>query len=151
MDAAASYVEPMSDGDQLIKEGQSWAIIVPALLVSSLERSVDVYTRLFGFELDHTEPERLAVVQLGGEQIVLNQYRPDDPMVVAELSTPFGRGVAIHVRTADPKPVYEALRAEKYPIYVPMELSEFTQGDQRYTLTSFVVQDPDGYLLRFSD
>ena len=76
----------MSDGDQLIKEGQSWAIIVPALVVSSLERSVDVYTRLFGFVLDHTEPERFAVVQLGGGQIVLNQYRPDDPMVVAELS-----------------------------------------------------------------
>lgn len=141
----------MSDGDQLIKEEDGWVSLVPELLVSDLQRSVDVYTGLFGFGLDHVAAERIAVLALGGEQLVLRQYRPDDPLVVAELTTPFGRGVTINVRTADPKVVYEALREKKFPLVVPMEISELEDGGERYTQTSFVVADPDGYLLRFSD
>ena len=139
----------MTDGDNLIKEAEAWSSIVPGLLVSDLARSVDVYTRLFGFELAHAEPDRLAVLTTGGDQLVLTQFHPEDPLVVAELTNPFGRGVTLHVRTADPAPINEALRAEKYPIVVPMEISELKSGDQTFTQTSFVVQDPDGYLLRF--
>lgn len=141
----------LADGDELIKEAVGWAPIVPGLLVSNLERSVDVYTRLFGLTPTHSEPARLAVLEWGAGQIVLQQFQPDDPLVVAELTAPFGRGVTLDLRTPDPKPLYQRLRDEKWPIVVPMEIAEFTQGDRCYTRSSFVVADPDGYLLRFSD
>lgn len=141
----------MTDGDRLIKHADNWSAIVPGLAVSNVEHSVDIYTRLFGFTLDHAEAARFAVLTFGGEQVVLTQYTPGDPLVVAELVMPFGRGVTINVRTTDPKPVYEALRDEKYPFVVPMEISELEERGERYSRTSFVVADPDGYLLRFSD
>ncbi len=141
----------LTDGDQLIKEAVGWASIVPGLLVSNLERSVDVYTRLFGLTLTHSEPPRLALLEWGTGQLVLQQYTPDDPLVVAELSTPFGRGVTLDLRLPEPKPLYERLRDEKWPIVVPMEIAELSLGDKCYTRTSFVVSDPDGYLLRFTD
>lgn len=141
----------MGDGDELIREAARWGTIVPGFLVSDLERSVEVYVTLFGFTLDHAVSGRLAVLDHGGERLVLTQFRPDDPLVVAELSTPFGRGVTLDVRGDDPTPLYERLREEKYPILVPMEIAEFSDLGATYQRTSFVVADPDGYLLRFSD
>lgn len=141
----------LSDGDELIREAVGWAPIVPGLLVSNLDRSVEVYTGLFGLTLAHSEPPRLAVLEWGGGQIVLQQYVPDDPLVVAELTTPFGRGVTLDLRTSEPKPLYQRLRDEKWPIVVPMEIAEFAHGGESYTRSSFVVADPDGYLLRFTD
>lgn len=141
----------LTDGDQLIKEAVGWAAIVPGLMVSNLERSVDAYTRLFGLTLAHSEPPRLAVLEWGAGQIVLQQYAADDPLVVAEMAVPFGRGVTLDLRTADPKPLYQRLRDEKWPIVVPMGIAEFAHGGESYTRTSFVVADPDGYLLRFTD
>jgi len=140
----------MSDGDRLIREAGDWAALVPGLLVSNLARSVDTYTRLFGFELGHVEPDRLAVCLHGGTQLILSQQPLEDAAVAGEPLA-FGRGVTLNVRCEDPKAVYERLRDEKYPIAVPMEIAELADGDRRYTQSSFVVADPDGYVLRFSD
>lgn len=141
----------MNDGDQLIKEAARWTSIVPGLLVSNLERSVDVYTRLFGLTLTHSDPPRVAVLEWESSQLILQQYEPGDPLVADELTAPFGRGLTLDLRTDDPKPVYQRLRDEKWPIVVPMEISELTHGGRQYSRTSFVTSDPDGYLLRFSD
>lgn len=141
----------MGDGDEIIKEARAWRALVPGLLVSDLDRSVDVYTALFGFTLEYSIPGRLAVVGLEGEQVTLTQYDPADPLVVAELVTPFGRGVTLNVRTPNPKPCYERLRDARYPIAAPMEVAEFDDLGERHQRTSFLVADPDGYLLRFSD
>lgn len=141
----------MSDGDPLIRQAESWARIVPGLLVSDIDASVDVYTRLFGFELAHAESGRLAELRIEGAQLLLTQFVADASLVGAELTNPFGRGLTLHVRLADPKALYESLRAEKYPIVVPMELSELSEGGERFTRASFVVADPDGYLINFSD
>ena len=139
----------MSDGDQLIRDAGAWAALVPGLVVSNLARSVDVYTRLLGFELGHSEPDRLAVCLHEGHQLILSQQPPED--AASTETVPLGRGVTLNVRCDDPKQIYERLRDEKYPIAIPMEIAEFSDGDARYTQSSFVVADPDGYLLRFSD
>ena len=39
----------MQDGDELIKT-ERWTSIVPELVVTNIDRSVEVYTTLFGFE-----------------------------------------------------------------------------------------------------
>lgn len=139
----------MADGDELIKEGEHWAVIVPSMFVTDLDRSIDVYTRLFGFESVHAEPE-LAVLALAREQLVLRQLSLDAPEV-PELTAPFGRGITLNVRTEDPRGIYQRLRDDKYPIAVPMEMSELTEGEERYSRTTFTVEDPDGYRLQFTD
>lgn len=140
----------MSDGDQLIQAAESWAAIVPELVVSDLARSADVYTNLYGFALVLFEPGRRAVVAMEACQLVLKQFKQDAPGA-ADLAMPFGRGLVIHVRTADPKPIYEVLRRDKQPIVVPMETAELSAGGVTITQTSFVAADPDGYQLRISD
>lgn len=141
----------MQDGDELIK-ADHWTAIVPELLVTDIDRSVDAYTTLFGFEAEHTRPG-LAVLTLphSGAQIVLEQYDPESPLIVAELKNPLGRGVSLSIRVDDPAGVYQKLRSGKYPIMVPMQVAEYDEGDKTFTRSEFVVQDPDGYVLRFTD
>ena len=135
----------MPDGDPLIQETLSWAPIVPEFLVSDLAKSVDVYTNEFGFTRTHSEHGRLAVLALGAGQLVLRQAGPDDPPIEHT-------GLQLlHLRLADPRPLYERLRAAKFPIQTAMETSELRMGESTWTETSFVVADPDGYLLRFAD
>lgn len=141
----------MGDGDHMIKESGEWPGIVPGFWVSDLERSTNLYVNTFGFALGHAESGRLAVLTHGEGRLVLSQFDPDDPLVVAELTTPFGRGVTLTVRVPDPKAIYERLRDDKYPVSVPMEIAEYGDDGQRHQRASFVVADPDGYLLRFSD
>ena len=140
----------MQDGDELIKT-ERWTSIVPELVVTNIDRSVEVYTTLFGFEAEHTRPG-LAVLKLpGGGQILLEQFDPKSPLIVSELKTPFGRGMSLTIRTEKPSALYEALRSAKHPIVVPMQVAEYEEDGDTYSRSEFVVQDPDGYLLRFTD
>lgn len=132
----------MPDGDPLILQANDWAPIVPELLVADLATSLDAYTRLFGFAVATEEPGRLVVLSLGAGQLLLRQ---------AETPEAPGRHPMLHLRVADPRPVYERLRAAKYPIVEPMGRSELRVGDVIWDEAAFVVADPDGHLLRFAD
>lgn len=137
----------MIDGDSLIDQAAEWPTLVPELQVSDLDRSVETYQRLFGFELEQSDPPRRAVMRISGAPVVLVQAesRPDADSAV------LGQGVTLNIRVEDPKRLYEGLREERYPMAVPMEISEYVRGDERVLRTGFAVQDADGHVLAFSD
>lgn len=138
----------MFDGDALIEQAARWPALVPGLLVADLERSVETYTRLFGFETVHTDLPRRAVLSISGAPVVLTQHMPDAD---DEPSAPLGKGVTLHLRVGDPKQLYESLRDERYPMAVPMEISEVEVDGERVQRAGFAVQDADGHVLSFSD
>ncbi|WP_040162411.1 VOC family protein [Nigerium massiliense] len=141
----------LQDGDELIKADR-WGSIVPELAVTDLDASVAFYTQMLGFQSETVRP---GLVVLSHEdtpiQFVLEQLDPNDPPSSAELAAPFGRGLTLSVRVAEPQKIYETLRAQHHPILVPMQVAEYDEGDQAYTRSEFAIQDPDGYVLRFTD
>lgn len=127
-----------------------WAALVPELDVSDLTRSLDVYTRLFGFSVNYTRPG-FAYLSLGRIQWMLSQIREGAAWQTGALEYPLGRGINFQISVPDVEALYARLEAEAYPIFVPMKTSVYLEGGTEHHQREFLVLDPDGYLLRFTD
>ena len=124
--------------------------LIPELVVSDIERSMTFYGDVLGFAVMYSRPEDgFAYLDREGAQLMIEQPRGRSRSLVAgELSHPYGRGVNFQIEVADIAPLYERVCALGEP-YLVLE-DRWYRGDA--TLLGnrqFVVQDPDGYLLRF--
>ena len=127
-----------------------WAALVPELDVSDLPRSLDIYTRLFGFTINYTRPG-FAYLSLGRIQWMLSQIRPGGSWQTGALEYPLGRGINFQISVPDVEMLHARLIRDAYPIFVPLKTSVYLEGRTEHRQREFLVLDPDGYLLRFTD
>jgi hypothetical protein len=66
------------------------------------------------------------------------------------MENPFGRGVNFQVRVPAIEPVLAALARAGWPLFMEPEQKWYRTGDVETGVHQFLVQDPDGYLVRFS-
>ena len=69
----------------------------------------------------------------------------------AELARPFGRGVNFQIKVERLRPILEALDAAEWPLFEAPSEAWYRTGDIEGGQREFLVQDPDGYLLRFAE
>ncbi len=126
-----------------------FAPLVPELDVLDLARSLDFWTRLLGFRIAYQRPENgFAFLQRDGAQVML--CAANGSWDTAPLEKPFGRGVNFQIAVADAAPLLAALAAEPWPLFRPLHDAWYRMGAAEVGCRQFLVQDPDGYLLRFS-
>ncbi|WP_240455528.1 VOC family protein [Halomonas faecis] len=70
--------------------------------------------------------------------------------VTASLDIPFGRGVNFQMELSDISSVYSRLKAAQVELFRELSETWYDIGDKLSGQREFLVQDPDGYLLRFS-
>ena len=125
--------------------------LVPELYVSDIDRSRRFYTGVLGFAVLYDRPEeRFAYLVRDGAALMLEQ--PADPgrtWLAGALQPPYGRGVNFQIEVGDLGPLHAAVRAAGAPLLLPLEERWYRRGDGQVGQRQFVVQDPDGYLLRF--
>lgn len=63
---------------------------------------------------------------------------------------PFGRGINFSIEVDDIDAIYEKLVSCEYPLYRPMMVKKYESNGEYIAQKEFLVQDPDGYLLRFT-
>ena len=129
--------------------------LTPELQVSDLLSSLTLYQQVLGFSLLYQRPEDgFAAIALGEAALMLEQIdqhaQPDDPWTVMPLDRPLGRGINLQIDVADLQPLYQALLANDVPLRLPPETVEYRTGDSWIRVRQLMIQDPDGYLLRFS-
>ena len=126
--------------------------LVPELLVSSLDESLSFWCSLCGFAVLYDRPEdRFAYLGYGGAQVMLEEaMAPGRHWVTAPLQQPFGRGINLQIAVDDVAPILASLHAASWPLYLALEETWYRAGDDETGVRQFLVQDPDGYLLRFS-
>jgi catechol 2,3-dioxygenase-like lactoylglutathione lyase family enzyme len=71
--------------------------------------------------------------------------------VTAPLEPPLGRGINLEIAVEDITPILAALEAAGWPLFLGPEEKTYRVGEGSVTVRQFLVQDPDGYLLRFSE
>lgn len=121
--------------------------LIPELTVSDLHTSLGFYRRL-GFEVEYERPEQgFAFLSREGAQLMLEQYHPEG-WNVAPLEPPFGRGINFQIECREVATILQALG--DYPLYRPLSEVWRQVGSELIAEQEFLVQDPDGYLLRFS-
>ncbi len=125
--------------------------LTPELDVSDLDAALKVYVEVFGFCVLASRPEeRFAYLDLEGAHLMLEEAQgPGRRFRTAPLERPFGRGINLQIRVADPDAIYRRLALAGLSVIVPMEERWYRQGAKERGHRQFVVADLDGYLLRF--
>ncbi|MEL6665998.1 MAG: VOC family protein [Pseudomonadota bacterium] len=126
------------------------APLTPELYVSNLETSLDFYCGLLEFTVDYDRrEERFAYLKRGGVSLML-----EEPIgrtwLAAPLEPPFGRGMNLQIMVEDVRALYAACESAGASIFLPLETKAYQRRDDTVSQTQFVVQDPDGYLIRLA-
>lgn len=125
--------------------------LVPELLVTDLATSLNFWVTLCGFEILYDRPEEgFAYLHSGTAHIMLDQIGLGRDWVPAPLEMPLGRGVNFQVAMPAIGPVFERLSSFGWPLFMAPETKWYQTGETKAGVSQFLVQDPDGYLVRFT-
>jgi len=130
------------------------ARLVPELAVSSFARSLAFYTEICGFSVLYARPEeRFAYLDRKGAQIMIEEHGQEGvrSWTADTLAYPYGRGMNLEIRVDAVAALYDTCRAAGARIFLEMEEKWYRRDDIFLGVRQFIVLDPDGYLLRFSE
>lgn len=127
-----------------------WNRMVPELTVTDFSASLYFYTDVLGFNvlIRRRDPD-FAYVSLGEAQLMLEQYHAEG-WNTAELTKPLGRGVNFQIEVDDIAQIVARVHAHGVTLYRDLRNNHYSTGETTACQREFLVQDPDGYLLRFS-
>ena len=126
-----------------------WNKIIPELSVTNLEESLKFY-KAAGFKLEYDRPEnKFAFISLGEIQFMLQEISDNDKWEVAPLTYPFGNGINFQLEVNNLDEIYNNFKNNNYKISFDIEENWYRQDDKLLGNREFLIQDPDGYLLRF--
>ena len=126
--------------------------LIPELRVFNLEKSKKFYTEILGFKIEY-ERFDFAMIVLGDCQIMLQQLTlpscEGSWNVTEDMKYPLGRGINFQIILSDISKVYNSLKKNNVKIFIDLLISDYQENDINNHVLEFLVQDPDGYLLRF--
>ena len=124
---------------------------IPELSVSNLEKSLSFYKTL-GFKIEYERPEnKFVFLSMGDIQFMLQELSDNEKWDLAPLTYPFGNGINFQLEVDSVDTIYSKLKEHNYPIAFDIEENWYRQDNKLLGNKEFLVQDPDGYLLRFSE
>ena len=126
-------------------------ILTPELKVLNFQESLDFYTKIAGFEILYDRPEEdFAMLGINGARLMIEGLTDKSrTWKVGNLERPFGRGMHFQIEIPDVESLYDNFKKAKHPIFFEMEEKWYRKNDTEVGNKQFLVQDPDGYLLRF--
>ena len=128
----------------------TFARLTPELLIADLTRSLHFWVDLIGFRVAYDRPEDgFAYLNLDGAQVMLETRSPlPRQWLTGPLEAPLGRGINFEIGVAAVEPILGRLDAAAWPLFMAVENAWYRAGAIEVGQRQFLVQDPDGYLLR---
>ena len=128
---------------------KSWNPMVPELSVTDFAKSFDFYTNVLGFKVVHSRKNpSFAYLDLEGAQLMIEQYQQSGWNTGA-LNYPLGRGVNFQIELSNISGIHNNLKQLGYSLFRELEENWYQGENEEFGQKEFLVQDPDGYLLRF--
>lgn len=123
--------------------------IVPELAVTNITESIAFYVKVLGFKIEFERQEdKFAFLSYQGSKVMLVEDSGDWITAVPEY--PRGRGINFEIETNELADIVKRLRRKKVNLFRDPKQNEYRVGKLRVeVVTELLVQDPDGYLLRF--
>lgn len=123
--------------------------LIPELSVTNIDKSVKFYTSL-GFQVVYERKEdRFCFLELEGNQLMIEEI--NDNWNTGALEYPFGRGINISMTIDNIETFYSYVKSLGYPLFKELMVNKYKVEDIVYEDKEFLIQDPDGYLLRFNN
>ncbi len=113
-------------------------------------KSFDFYTKLAKFDVLYERPEEhFAMLDKEGSMLMIELMEAGDRWLVGKREYPLGQGVNFQLEVTDVQMLYDSFKSRGYPIFFSMEEKWYRKDDTEVGNKQFLVQDPDGYVLRF--
>ena len=123
--------------------------LIPELSVTNIDKSKEFYLKL-GFKVMYERKEdKFAFLELEGNQLMIEEI--NDNWNTGKLEYPFGRGINISMTINDINKYYQELVNKNIIFFKDIMTNEYDVNGKTYLDKEFLIQDPDGYLLRFND
>lgn len=127
------------------------AALVPELCCHDALASLEFYTQTLGFRVLYDRVEKgFYYLERQGSEIMLEQM-DGGSWLAAPAERPMGRGISFQIMTTDLAGLYERCKTNGATIFMDWEEAWYRADDQYLGQVQFIVQDPDGYLLRFAE
>jgi catechol 2,3-dioxygenase-like lactoylglutathione lyase family enzyme len=123
--------------------------VVPELCVTDLAASQRFWCELLGFTVKYARlDEGFAYLVQRQAHLMLDQADVGRTWITASLEAPLGRGVNFQLSVPYLEPVLDRLNAAGWPLFSGLEEKWYRTGVRETGVRQFLVQDPDGYLVR---
>ena len=128
-----------------------WNPLVPELSVGDIFVSLDFYVKGVGFRILFSREDPLfACLELNGAQLMLEEDH-SETWFAGRVRAPRGRGMGLQIEVSDVGAARSRLAALGVRPFRDLRQIWYETGARGAKLegqTEFVVQDPDGYLIR---
>ena len=124
--------------------------MIPELSVFDIEQTKRFYNDL-GFKIEYERPEeKFIFMSFQDSQFMFEQIH-DNGWNISELIYPLGRGINFSIAVDDIEGLYKLVKTLNLEIYRELNRSIYQVNGTEETQTEFLIQDPNGYLLRFTN
>ena len=123
--------------------------LIPEFTVDNLQQSIYFYVNMLGFKHEYTIDEnKCSYLSYNDAQIMIEQVNKS--LRYSEIRYHLGIGVNLQFEVPNIDELFTQLNSKHYPIHVPPEDVWYKMEDKLTGNREFIVKDPDGYTLRFS-
>lgn len=126
--------------------------LIPELYVSNFNKSLNYYNEILRFKIEYTRKNpNFAFLSYFKSQVMIQQNDGNLDWLSANPEYPNGRGINFQIQTNEIDDLLKRLKNNNYPIKRNLQESKYNAKNKIYYFKEFLILDPDGYLLRFSE
>ena len=124
--------------------------LIPELSVFDILQTKNFYKEL-GFKIEsERQKEKFIFMSFQDSQFMFEQIH-DEGWNTGELIYPLGRGINFSIAVDDIENLYTLVKSKKLEIYKKLTKSAYLVNGIEEIQMEFLIQDPNGYLLRFTN
>lgn len=124
--------------------------LIPELSVTNIERTREFYISILGFKLEYERKEDKFIFLSYGESQFMFEEIHSEGWNVDDLEYPLGRGINFSIESNDVEGLFNVVKNNNIKIYRDLKETSYICNDEVEIQKEFLIQDPDGYLLRFT-
>ena len=124
--------------------------LIPELSVFDILQTKNFYEEL-GFNIEYErQEEKFVFMSFQDSQFMFEQIH-DEGWNTGELIYPLGRGINFSIAVDDIENLYTLVKSKKLEIYKKLTKSVYLVNGIEEIQMEFLIQDTNGYLLRFTN
>ena len=124
--------------------------LIPELSVFDILQTKNFYEEL-GFKIEYErQEEKFVFMSFQDSQFMFEQIH-DEGWNTGELIYHLGRGINFSIAVDDIENLYTLVKSKKLEIYKKLTKSVYLVNGIEEIQMEFLIQDPNGYLLRFTN
>ncbi|MEZ7757401.1 VOC family protein [Granulicatella adiacens] len=124
--------------------------MIPELSVFDIERTKKFYREL-GFKIEYERTEdKFVFMSFQDSQFMFEQIH-DDGWNIGEVVYPLGRGINFSIAVDDIEELYKLVNSLNIELYRELTRNIYQVNGIEEMQIEFLIQDPNGYLLRFTN